>query len=479
MIKKLLTKYKQLPKPVKASLWFTLCNIIQRGFQFLSMPIYTRIMTQEEYGTYSVFLSWFNIICIFTSMNIYAGVYNKAMVKYEDKREEYTSSIQTFTCCVTFLFSAIILLTNQHVSEFTGFSSKLLMLMVVHLMFFPTLQYWSQEQRFKFEYRNMILVTILNSSLSFVLGVIAVLCTDDKSTVLIAVTVIVQSIICLPIAFNIWRKGKSFYNKEFWVWSIGMALPLIPHYLSEVLLGHSDRLMIDYMCGSDKAGIYNIVYQISMVMTIIRTGINGAFTPWLYGAIKKNQTSSIKNVIRMLAIFMAALSLLFMLLGPEILKIIAPSSYYEAVVDIPAIMVGGFFIFIYVLFVYVEIYYEKNQYVATASITAAIVNILLNIICINKFGYLAAGYTTMVSYGLMAILHLLFIYKLSKNNPEILQFFDFKFLGAISIGFLILIPIMLVLYEVWLLRVIVFLLIVLLVACNYKKFMDILKQLKG
>lgn len=479
MIKTLISKYNALSKPVKASIWFTICNIIQRGFQFLSMPIYTRFMSQEEYGTYSVFLSWFNIICIFTSLNIYAGVYNKAMIKYQDQRKEYTSAVQTLTCCTTLVISLPLILSREIISELTGFSNNVILLMTIHLMCFPMLQYWSQEQRFKFEYRNMIIVTLLSSGLTFVLGILTVTFSEEKSLILIAVTVFVQGIICFPIGFNIWRKGKILYNLKFWKWSITMAIPLIPHYLSEVLLAHSDRLMIDYMCGSDKAGIYNIVYQISMVMTIIRTGINGAFAPWLYSAIKKKEYSSIRSTINLLAIFMASLSLVFMLLGPEILMIIAPSSYYEAVIDIPSIMVGGFYIFVYVLFVYVEIYYERNQYVALASIVAACTNIVLNVVCINKFGYLVAGYTTMISYGLMAILHLYFLHKIAKNNEEILQFFNFKVLGSISLGFLVVIPFMLILYEFWLFRIIIFILICIILIRNYNKFLDVLKQLRG
>ena len=153
---------------------------------------------------------------------------------------------------------------------------------------------------------------------------------------------------------------------------------MVPHYLSEILLGHADRLMINQMCGASQAGIYNIVYQISMVMTIIRTGINGSFTPWLYYSIKEKKFNEVRQVTKLLTLLMGTLTLLFMLLGPEILRLAAPPSYYEAVVGIPAIMIGCFFIFVYVLFLNVEIYYEQNCLVAVASIVAAFVNVILN-----------------------------------------------------------------------------------------------------
>ena len=86
-------QYNNLSVPVKASLWFIACFVIQRGLQFIGMPIFTRIMSQEDYGVYSVFFSWTNILCVISSLNIYSGVFNKAAVKYEDERDEYISRI--------------------------------------------------------------------------------------------------------------------------------------------------------------------------------------------------------------------------------------------------------------------------------------------------------------------------------------------------------------------------------------------------
>ena len=38
---------------VKAGFAFTLCNVLQRGIQFLITPIYTRVLSTEQYGEYS------------------------------------------------------------------------------------------------------------------------------------------------------------------------------------------------------------------------------------------------------------------------------------------------------------------------------------------------------------------------------------------------------------------------------------------
>lgn len=478
MLSHLKKRYDEISRPVKASVWFVACYVIQRGIQFLSMPVYTRIMSQAEYGEYSVFLSWFNIICVFTSLNIYSGTFNKAMIKFETDRKKYISSIQTLTTVTTLLFCVPVLLFRQKIRDITGFSDIFLVLMSVHLLFFPTLQYWAQELRFRFEYKPFVVVTVLNSVISTAAGILAVCFTEDKSTSLIVVTVLVQAVICAILYISNLKKGKCLFQKEYWSWSVGLAVPLIPHYLSEILLGHSDRLMINQMCGAAQAGIYNIVYQISMVMTIIRTGINGAFAPWLYYSIKNKEFAAIRKVTNLLALMMCLMSVFFMIIGPEILTIAAPASYYEAVIDIPAIMIGCFFIFIYVLFVYVETYYEKKIYVSVASIFSAALNIALNWFFIQRYGYLAAGYTTMVSYMAMAVMHYAFLHRISRKHSEIKEFFDIKFFCCISLIMLVIGAGCLALYKHTVLRYSAIVILVLFIWLKRRDFVDLIKKMK-
>lgn len=464
-------KYKNLSKPIKASLWFTACYIIQRGLQFIGIPIYTRIMPMDQYGQYSTFLSWFNFLCVITSLSIYSGTFNTAMIKYENDRDRYISAVQSLTFLISAGFSLCILLLHKYISYLTGYNIFFQLLLCIHLTLYPTLQYWSQKQRFLFEYKKLVLVTLINSLLSLLFGIVFVAISKNKALVLVFVTVIVQALINVVLYISLHIKGKCFYNKQYWNWTIKTALPLLPHYISEILLGHADRLMISQMCGITQAGIYNIVYQISMVMTIIRTGINGAFIPWLYYSIREKKYDAIKKATNLLIAMMALLTLLFMLIGPEILKIAAPSTYYEAVVDIPAIMIGGFYIFIYVLFMNIEVYYEKTRVVSIASALAATLNIILNYIFINEFGYLAAGYTTMISYISMAILHFIFLKGIINNNPEINLMYDFRFIFAASL-FVVLAGILaLFLYAYFFIRFLGIIVCLAIIIVNRKKLL--------
>lgn len=315
---------------------------------------------------------------------------------------------------------------------------------------------------------------------NIIVGILCVSIFSDKGVVLIMVTVVIQLLFNIYIAFDLLKRGDFILcNKGFWKWSVVLALPMVPHFLSEILLGHADRIMINSMCGSAKAAIYNIVYQISMVMTIIRTGINGAYGPWLYKSLKEERYHEIKSNTNILVLLMAIMTLILMLLGPELLMLAAPKSYFEGVIAVPAIMMGCYFIFIYILFLNVEIYYEKGKYVAIASCVASAISIISNIYCIPYFGYLSAGYTTMLSYMIMAIMHYSFFRRIQQQNPNLVHIFDFKFI-MFSIAVLILMmPTVLFLYNHTYSRWILIMISIVAMVARRKQIYNVIKLIKN
>ena len=103
-MKKILNKYHSLSNPVKASIWFTICNVLQKGISMITVPVFTRLLTTEQYGVYSVYQSWYSIIGVFATLNLYYGVFNNGMIKYEKDKNAFTSSMQGLTTTVTAIF---------------------------------------------------------------------------------------------------------------------------------------------------------------------------------------------------------------------------------------------------------------------------------------------------------------------------------------------------------------------------------------
>ena len=61
MLNNLLKRYESFSVAAKAAIWFVFCNVMQKGIATITVPIFTRMLTTDEYGVYSIYLSWFNI----------------------------------------------------------------------------------------------------------------------------------------------------------------------------------------------------------------------------------------------------------------------------------------------------------------------------------------------------------------------------------------------------------------------------------
>ena len=108
-----------------------------------------------------------------------------------------------------------------------------------------------------------------------------------------------------------------------------------------------------------------------------------------------------------------------------------------------------------------------------ASIVAAIINIILNIIFIPLFGYIAAAYTTLIGYIGLSIMHYIFMKKVEKN-----KIYDIKFITMISLVLIILSFIIMVLYKYIIIRYLIIIIIISLVIISKKRILYIMKKLK-
>lgn len=429
---KLYSKYKSLSLPVKAGLWYTFCNFMQRGISIITSPIFTRILTTDEYGTYSLYLSWLNILSIFTCLNLYYGVFNKAMVKYSNDRHRYISSMQGLVLILCFVFTIVYALFYKMFNRFFELSSLMIAMMIIEMALTPMFQFWIGKKRFEYRYRSVVLVTIIRIIANPTLGIAFVLISRCGAEARILATVLIEIIIGGSIMVKQFIKGKAFFVKEYWKYALMFNIPLIPHYLSGSLLNQGDRIVIQKMCGPSDVALYSIGYSISMLSQMVTNALSQAITPWLYDSLEQQKYDIIDKKLFPVMILVAIMCFLMMLFAPEIIWIFASESYRNSVYIVPPIAASVFFIYMYNVYSNFEFYYEKRFFIVIASFSAAALNILLNIIFIPQFGYVAAGYTTLVCYALYAFSHFAFTVYICKKEAGISGLFKFKKLGIVS-----------------------------------------------
>lgn len=438
-MRRFIQKYQDLSAPVKASLWFVVSNIIQKGASLFSTPIFTRLLTTEQYGIYSVYQSWYSIIAIFATLNLSAGVYNNGMIKWPNDRKRFTSSMQGLSTSITILLFIVYLLGQDFWNRLLNLNSVFIFAMFVELLFVPAFNYWAAGQRFDYHYRALVIVTVIIAVFSPVIGVIAVLSTDYKAEARVLAFVFVQ--VCVGLVFYIKNvaDGKCYFNKQYWKFALSFNLPLIPHYLSQTILNQVDRIMIQRMIGSSDAALYSVAYSMAMMFNIVTNAINNSFIPYTYKAIHDKKYQNLKNNASFLVFMIAVACVLVTAFAPEFIRIFAAEEYYEAYQVIPPIAISLLFIFMTGLFGNVEFYFEQTWFIMIASSVAAVLNIILNYLAIPVWGYAAAGYTTLICYIILTVAHYL-AYKtflnLNRKKGDDLpsDFYDIGALAKIAAG---------------------------------------------
>ena len=105
--------YKRLPKQVKAAGWYVVCSFLQKGISFITTPIFTRLLSPTEYGKFSVFTSWMDIIAIFVTLRLCYGVYSQGLIKFDTERQVFSSSLQGLTLTLALTWTAIYLIFHN------------------------------------------------------------------------------------------------------------------------------------------------------------------------------------------------------------------------------------------------------------------------------------------------------------------------------------------------------------------------------
>ncbi|MBO5909315.1 MAG: hypothetical protein J6Q67_06000, partial [Clostridia bacterium] len=91
-MRSIVNKIRNMPLNLKATLVFAISNFATSGINYITTPIFTALLTTNEYGTIAVYNSWFDIVKVFASMTlIYPGILNVGLYDHSQNRWKYLS----------------------------------------------------------------------------------------------------------------------------------------------------------------------------------------------------------------------------------------------------------------------------------------------------------------------------------------------------------------------------------------------------
>ena len=402
-------------KVVKAGLGYTIGNILLKGINFLSVPLFSRIMTTEEFGVYNVFASYDAIIYMVVGLALHSSVKN-ADIKFEDKTDDYVSSISLIYLINTALFFIIVAVFERQLTDWLDFPSIVLFAMILYSFGTSIITLYNNRISLQYAYKKYLIIAGINSigniSFSLIL-MLTVFRNRHELGRILGSTAIIFSL-AIIVLFSMYRKARPRFNLEYWKYGIKYSLPIIPHGLSQVILSQVDRIMICSIVSGSAAGIYSLAGNVQLILTIISDSIITVWVTWFYERMKDSDEKSIQKRSISLVILFMIMVIGVLAIAPEAIFILGGTKYDSAKYVVIPMILSAFMIFLYNVIVPSEYYTEKTLYIMGGTIIAAVINLIGNYVFITQYGYIAAAYTTLFSYVCYVLLHAIISYKLVK-----------------------------------------------------------------
>lgn len=405
-----MTKLKS--KVVSAGIWYTVGNMLIKGINFLSLPLFSRLLNTEEFGIYNVFVSYEAILYVIIGMAIHSSI-RSANIKFKGNINEYTSSVSIIYLVNAMIMLFIALIFNKQLSKLLAFDKLIIVLLIFYSLGSALLSLYNNYISLEYSYKKYLLVSFLNSVGNVCISLVLIL-TIFKKKRDIGRIVGATSTICILAFFILcimYKKAKPKINKSYWKFAVKYSIPIVPHGISQVLLAQFDRIMIRSIVGNAAAGIYSLAGNIMLILTIITDSISTAWSTWFYDQISENRIESINKRAKQLSFFFVVLTVGLLTISPELIIILGGKEYSAGqYVAIPMI-VDAFILFIYNIIVSSEYYKNKTTYIMLGTMVAMVINLITNYVFISKYGFIAAAYTTLFSYMCYLILHIVISHK--------------------------------------------------------------------
>lgn len=398
----------------RAGFWYTICNFLFKGIAFLTAPIFARLLSKSEFGEFNNLLSWVVLLFIVTSLDLHTSIV-RAKLDFKDDLDKYASSVLILGANIALIVLAFIVILKKQFITLTGINAKYIWIIMLYMFCVQGINVYVTKARALYKYKTFSIISGLCVFFSSFLSLFLVCVMDNRLDGRVYGYFIPYIVIGLYLYYLL-LKMQSIPDLHYIKYAFMISLPLLPHVLSMSALTASDKVMIMRCYGSEETALYSIACIVSHIMLIVIDSLNKAWAPWFLETLKAKNISAIKCYSVYYYYIFYYFILMAIILGPEVVKFLGGDKYQDCLKALPPLVMGSLFHFSYTMYVQIEFYEKKLCMVSISTIIAAITNVCLNYYSIPRFGYVAASYSTLISYIVLFTMHFLVVQKMGYGD---------------------------------------------------------------
>jgi len=400
-------------------------KILRMGLGFLTVVLLARVLGPSLLGRFNLGITIVNLFSILTILGFDQGLIRFIPIYKARENKTGLNTLITSNLIVSFIMSVIIaslLFMNADfiANKFFHDSGMIPVLKysAVYLIIFTFFRLLGAILKGNKRVDLFTYIVDMITPISYLILVIVLYRLDNKLFGIYSARIISQIISIALIIFLIYKylflniKNIDFKMVKFKAY-IRFSLPLLFIGLLYYLISNIDKLMLGYFSTSEQVGIYSVSFRVAILTIFLLQSVNSIFASVISELVEKEDHQTLEKLLKSLTkwIFFFGLNFLgfVVILNQEILTIFGKEY-----------LIGGQVLIILTLGQFINaaagptgtilIMSGNQKYEVYNSIGICILNFIMNLYFIPKFGASGAGIATAISIMVINILKIIEVY---------------------------------------------------------------------
>lgn len=404
---------------------YGMSSIIGRFLNYLLVPLYTSVLPASSggYGVVTNLYAWVGLMLVLLTFGMETGFFRFANKSEEDPMKVYANSLISVggvslifvVFCLTFLQPISNLLDYGNHPDFVGMLAVIVALDSFQCILFAYLRYQKRPIKFvAIKLCSIILNILLNIFFLLICpwlnihypNLISWFYNPDYllGYIFVAnlITSAIQMLFFIPeLRGFAWRVDKMLLKRM-----LTYSFPILIFGLVGILNQTIDKLIYPYLFsdrqeGIVQLGIYGACSKLALVMAMFTQAFRYAYEPFVFGKNREGDNRAMYAAAMKYFIIVSLLAFLCVMFYMDILRHFVASGYWEGLKVVVIVMIAEIFKGIYFN---LSIWYklvDETRWGAIFSLLGCVVIVVLNIILVPKYGYMASAWASVVGYGII------------------------------------------------------------------------------
>ncbi|MFH1454929.1 MAG: flippase [bacterium] len=392
--------------------WMFASRILCMIISFFTTTFIARKLGPENFGQLSYALSFVSIFSILSTLGIDSILY-RDLIKNPDKKNKYLGSAFIIKLLAGFFTIILVFISTFFFAQ--DDISKTLILILSGTFLFNTFQIISYEFQARAKSKYPSIISFLVTLILNILKILVIL--SGKGVIYLAFILLLESILYAVFYWFIYEKklkekiSEWKFDKQIAITLLKDSWPLM--FTSAFVLVYSriDQILIKNMIGASSVGIYSAGVTIAEVWYFIPGIIVFSLFPAIVNAKKTSEElyyTRLKKLFYTLLILAIVIALPITIFAPFIIKILYGQAFMKSVIILQIYVwacIGTFLTYLIYNYLIIE-NYRKSIFLL--SFIPMVINVVLNILWIPKYGIVGSAYATLISYSLGPFIMLFF-----------------------------------------------------------------------